>query len=118
MTTHRLVVPLNPYHSPTGATSANNFTPLTPFGTAPHARTATIVKHITIPTTTALTPTPYASPNLSVWSPSLTNVLPLGWHAIAWQQHCTCGIIPTIGGMMVRTLLTMTTIGKPNYSHN
>ena len=77
MTTHRLVVPLNPYHSPTGATSANNFTTLTPFGTAPHARTATIVKHITIPTTTALTPTPYASPNLSVWSPSLTNALPL-----------------------------------------
>ena len=110
----KLVAPLNPFHSLIGATFANKFTPHILFGTAQHERTVTTAKDATTHMTTAPTPTLSASLSQSVWSPSLTAEPLPSWHVIVWQPHSTHDTTQTIGGMMVRTLLTTTTIGRPN----
>ena len=109
--------PEGPSHSLTAVAFANNYTLPTLSGNAQPALIATIARDATTNTTLALTLTRFASQNQRVWYPLLIAAPPVGWDAGVQQQRYTQDITRTIGGTMVRTLRTMTTIGRPNHAH-
>ena len=65
-TMHKLVVPLDPFHSLIGVDFVSSSTPITLSGIAQHAKTVSIAKDTTTLMTTAPTLSPSALPNQSV----------------------------------------------------
>ena len=108
----KLVVHPDPLHSPTAASSVNNYNPDTRSGTAQHVGTATIAGDTITLAKTATTPTPSASLSQSVWFLLLIATHCLGWHTGAPQPISTHAITPTTGVTTARTPRTTTTTGR------
>ena len=108
----QLLIPPDPSHSPIGAISVNKSTPLTPSGTALHAKTVITAKDATTPVITAPTPTPSALPSPSVWYHSLTIMPCPGRCAGVRQPPSMLGTTQMIEDTTVRIIPMTTMTGR------